>query len=72
MLIVLQRGVCVCMETSEISTQLSAEGCYLNTPTLIDSATSGFLTLVFFSGPTQSACPLEKSNGKKVFEYKVK
>lgn len=59
-------------ETSEISMQPSEAGCYLNTPTLIDSATSGFRILVFFSGPTQSACPLDKRNSKKVFQYNVK
>lgn len=38
----------------------SEAGRYLNTPTLIDSATSGFLILVFFSGPTQSLGALDK------------
>lgn len=43
--------------------------CYLNTPTLIDSATSGFLDLVapaFFCDPAPSeaaACSLKISNG---------
>lgn len=40
-------------------------GCYLNTPTLIDSPTSGFLDLVvptFFCDPVQSACSLKISN----------